>query len=145
MKIESIKPSALKRLGRDWVEPRPAERELWYFHDERHLMRAAVLPVQQQSAIEVRFEELNWEWHQTRNDFSSGIDNFILPAYQQIIGLGPDAVPLILRALASELDDWFWALRAITGVDPVPGDHRGYLEAMRKDWFDWAKTNSISW
>lgn len=41
------------------------------------------------------------------------------PAYQQIIALGPAAVPLLLRELEREPDHWFWALAAITGENPV--------------------------
>ena len=103
------------------------------------------MPVQQSSAVAVRFEDLCWEWHRTRDPFSSGVEKFVTPAYQQIIGMGPEAVPLILRALAREIDDWFWALRSITGADPVPEEHLGDLEAMRRDWFAWAKDSGIAW
>jgi hypothetical protein len=56
------------------------------------------------------------------------------PAYQQIIGLGPAGVPLLLRELEREPDHWFWALRAITGEDPVPEEARGRLREMAAAW-----------
>ena len=37
------------------------------------------------------------------------------PSYQRIIGLGPEAVPLLLRSLRASPDHWFAALSAITG------------------------------
>lgn len=43
------------------------------------------------------------------------------PAYQRIIGLGPPAVPMILKRLAEEPAQRFWALTAITGKDPAVG------------------------
>jgi len=39
-------------------------------------------------------------------------------AYQRIIGMGDQAIPLLLRELQREVDLWFWALEAITGEDP---------------------------
>lgn len=146
MKIERV-----RRPDREWLEPKtPVAKERgekgYYFDDNRsHLVRASILPLQRKSALQVRFEDLCWEWNKTRDEFSSGIDNFVLPAYQHIIGLGPDAVPLILRALQNQLDDWFWALRAITGADPVPAEHLGDFNQMRGDWFAWAKDNGIAW
>jgi hypothetical protein len=43
----------------------------------------------------------------------------IHPAYQQIIGLGQPAVPLLLREVERRSGRWFWALKSITREDPV--------------------------
>jgi len=59
------------------------------------------------------------------------------PAYQQIIGIGDAVVPLILQELKCAPDHWFWALNAITGVDPVPESGRGVMNEMVKAWLDW--------
>jgi hypothetical protein len=47
------------------------------------------------------------------------------------------AVPLILKELQARPDHWFTALRAITGENPVPDEHRGDLRAMADDWLRW--------
>jgi len=98
------------------------------------------------SRVVERFNRLTAEWHETRNPASSVLDicgaNF---AYQQIIGLGKDAVPLILRELDRSLDHWFWALGAITGENPVAEAHRGRLALMAQDWFTWAKRVGHQW
>jgi hypothetical protein len=65
------------------------------------------------------------------------------PAYQQIIGMGVDALPLILRELEREPDHWFWALEAITGENPVPPTDRGRLNEMARAWLRWASEHSI--
>lgn len=45
------------------------------------------------------------------------------PAYQQIIGMGEKALPLILRDLRDRpTGHWFWALNAITGEEPTLGE-----------------------
>jgi hypothetical protein len=93
---------------------------------------------------EVRFNELVQRWRRARNSLSSSAwDNVRLPEYQQIIGMGPAAIPLILAELRDELkkgepDDWFIALWAITqGENPVPEESRGNLKEMAKAWLDW--------
>jgi hypothetical protein len=56
------------------------------------------------------------------------------PAYQQIIGMGVPALPFLLEELEKEPAQWFWALKAITGEDPIPEGARGDVEAMTKAW-----------
>jgi hypothetical protein len=56
------------------------------------------------------------------------------PAYQQIIGMGPAAIPLILRDLQRRPDHWFWALTAMTGEDPVPPEDAGDMRKMAEAW-----------
>ena len=77
-----------------------------------------------------RFKKLVAEWKATRNQISSGTEMFLHPAYQKIIGMGPEVVPLILREMEANLDHWFWALKAIMEKDPVPPAHRGRLKLM---------------
>lgn len=104
-------------------------------------------PVETAPAIDfetiARFETLVDEWRKARDPFTSGIENFILPAYQQIIGLGPAALPLIFQKLQHGADEWFWALRSITGENPVKEQHVGNQEGMRKDWLEWASANNL--
>ncbi len=63
----------------------------------------------------------------------------MLPAYQAIIGMGRTALPFIFEELHQRGGHWFWALRAITGENPVPPEHRGNVEAMTQDWLRWAR------
>jgi hypothetical protein len=63
------------------------------------------------------------------------------PAYQEIITMGQEVVPLLLRDLEQEPDHWFAALRAITGAHPVPPEDRGDLHKMAAAWLRWGKDN----
>jgi hypothetical protein len=92
--------------------------------------------------LEEEFVRLTKAWRNGRGP-SSSISKFVLhPAYQQIIGLGPAAVPLILRELSEQrLDHWFWALRAITGEDPARPEHAGNLRLLAADWLRWGAEN----
>src|SRR2546426_3866753 len=60
-----------------------------------------------------RFSELASAWKKETRLLSSMTDMILHPAYQQIIGLGRGALPLILEELARQPDYWFWALFAI--------------------------------
>lgn len=66
------------------------------------------------------------------------------PAYQEIIGMGERAIPLLLGELRREPDDWFWALHAITGVNPVPEASRGNVQAMADAWVEWGLQNGLT-
>jgi len=94
-----------------------------------------------------KFRELVANWRETRNSLDSGIAIFTNTAYQQIIGMGEEVVPLILEELQAKPDYWFWALKAITGVssDPGPKSHRGRLALMAQDWLDWAEHQGYQW
>ena len=88
-----------------------------------------------------RFRDLVRQWKEATIFTSSGTEMALHPAYQQIIGMGRDAIPLILEELQREEDHWFWALKSITGEDPVaPGD-RGNLPKVTEAWLRWAQTN----
>ena len=86
-----------------------------------------------------RFQQLAAEWREKSAFLSSPEQMAMLEPYQRIIGIGTPAIPLILRELAREPDHWFWALRAITGVNPVPPDSRGDVAAMTAAWLVWGK------
>lgn len=88
-----------------------------------------------------RFRELVRQWKEATVFTSSGTELALHPAYQQIIGMGKEAIPLILEELQREEDHWFWALKSITGNDPVPAVDRGNLPKMTAAWLRWAQTN----
>ena len=91
------------------------------------------------SDVRPRFVELCSRWKEETSFVSSMTERAMHPAYQQIIGLGHEVLPLIFEQLESDPDHWFWALEAITGESPVPEEHAGDLERMRDDWLLWAK------
>src|SRR5688500_13362738 len=73
------------------------------------------------------FAALVAQWKAARANVSRVDKMVLLAPYQQIIGMGHQAVPLLLKELNQAPDHWFWALHAITGVNPVPEEARGSL------------------
>jgi hypothetical protein len=76
--------------------------------------------------------------------FNSSMTSILLhPAYQRIIGLGPDVVPFVLRDLAETGAHWSWALQALTGENPVPAEHEGRPRLMAQAWFQWGRDKNL--
>jgi hypothetical protein len=67
----------------------------------------------------------------------------MLKPYQQIIGMGWPAVPLILEELQREPDQWFWALEAITDANPVLPESAGNVRLMAQAWVEWGKRQEL--
>jgi len=89
-------------------------------------------------SIEQLFAQLAAAWRKNAAFVSSIHDMALDLAYQRIIGLGPEALPLILRELQARPDHWFWALRAISGEDPALTSDR-FDDAVAA-WLTWGKT-----
>jgi hypothetical protein len=109
-----------------------------------------ILPPQHlpENLIEIaerKFLRLRDEWKQKRGPESSSLRLAFHPSYLKIIGMGPEAVPFLLRELEHDPDMWFVALRAITEADPVPDAIRGNVEAMARAWLAWAKNEGYWW
>ena len=67
------------------------------------------------------------------------------PAYQQIIAMGLEVVPLLFRELEREPDHWFRALHVLTGADPVPPESRGKIREMAAAWLRWGRDQGYQW
>lgn len=91
------------------------------------------------AGVEATFQALAQAWKLERGPSSSTTERSMCPSYQRIIGLGPAVVPLLLRELDRAPDHWFWALKSITGADPVPDTSRGKIREMAQCWLDWGR------
>lgn len=100
-------------------------------------------PVQREHSVEERFHALSRQWEEETGHLSSISQIVMHPAYQQIIGMGPAVVPLLLNDLVRTKSHWFWALRAITGENPVSHEDRGYIERMAHAWADWGRARGL--
>jgi hypothetical protein len=91
------------------------------------------------------FSQLADEWNNDTQFQSSLATITSHPAYQKIVSLGDEVVPLILRDMAASHRPWFSALREITGIDPVHHSERGNVAAMVNSWLRWARASNIRW
>lgn len=87
-----------------------------------------------------RFAKLARKWKAETSVLSNVVKRAMNPSYQSIIGMGDSAVPLILNDLLKNgPDDWFWALTAITGQNPITKDIAGDMNAMTEAWLKWGR------
>lgn len=86
-----------------------------------------------------KFQSLANQWRKETRHLSLISDIVLNTAYQQIIGMGASAIPLILQELKEQPDHWFWALRSIVGESPIPAADRGRLSKMTEAWLAWGK------
>jgi hypothetical protein len=91
------------------------------------------------------FAELVALWKRERGPHSSSAKLAEHPAYQQIIAMGPDVIPLLLRELERQPDHWFRALHALTGTDPVPPESQGKVREMAAAWLRWGREQGYQW
>lgn len=87
----------------------------------------------------IRFLSLKKEWEDNTAHLSSVTEIAMHPAYQKIIGMGPVAIPLILEEMKKKPGHWFWALKSITGEDPVLPEKRGKIKQMTEAWREWGR------
>jgi hypothetical protein len=95
--------------------------------------------------VEQRFRRLAAVWLAQTAHVSSSSDLVAHPAFQEIVGMGPAVIPLLLRELDKRTGHWHRALRRITGADPVPPADRGNLGKMREAWLRWGKEQGYQW
>ena len=92
-------------------------------------------------AIEVidKFYTLATEWQSEVGGMSSTAQMSQHPAYQQIINMGSQVVPLLLSELKKNPLYWLAALNAITGENPIKPEQRGRVKQMASAWIKWGE------
>lgn len=87
-----------------------------------------------------RFYKLKKQWYSDVAGYSSTTCMIKHSSYQEIIAMGPKAVPLIMNDLQKNGPNfWFYALRLLTNIDPVITGHQGYILKITDDWLNWWK------
>jgi hypothetical protein len=85
-----------------------------------------------------KFRTLRDLWYRETGMLSLIRQKALHPAYQQIIGMGREALPFIFDEMRKQKGDWYWALESITDVEERPERHSS-PEAAREAWLEWAK------
>lgn len=135
-----------------WVTPQAAELQM-LSSTQRSEMAMPLLGFEKlinaDIAALIKFRDLSQEWKKQRGAMSSITAMSMLRPYQQIIGMGSDALPFILAELRREADDpdqWFWALSTIAEANnlapPQIGVNiQGDYQAMAQVWLEWGESH----
>jgi len=137
--MPSVEPNVLEGT---WEEIRGYESRL-----AGHRVRVTILDPDDTPAVRVdeKFAALAAQWR-AETAWTSAVSQMVMhPAYQEIIGMGRDVIPYLLRELERQPEHWFWALRAITGADPVRPEQRGQVAAMAQSWRQWGQEHGYHW
>jgi hypothetical protein len=97
-------------------------------------------------STEQRVVRLLGRWREETAYLSSSTKITGHPAYQELIALGPAALPFLFRDLEQTGDGHLSkALAAITGAHPVPAEERGQVRKIAETWLRWARENGHRW
>jgi len=111
----------------------------WKLYELERCERGSDSRVGAPRTAEETFKELAAKW-QAETAHLSAIDDIVLhPAYQDIIGLGPSVIPLLLTQLQATPNHWFWALEHITRQNPVRPEDIGIIRKMADSWLEWGR------
>jgi len=92
-------------------------------------------------ALEKEFERLVANWKRETRAQSSLGEIFTNDSYQRILGMGKDALPMILADLQKAPGHWFYALEKIVGHDVASGA-KTFGEA-RDNWLQWGYKQNL--
>jgi hypothetical protein len=90
--------------------------------------------------LKAEFDSLVKQWQQETSFHSSLGEIFTHEAYQRIMAMGRDALPLILSELRRKPGHWFYALEKIAGDDKAVGAKN--FAAARAAWLEWGYKNN---
>lgn len=141
-------PDIYRALGGRLVEegmPDPAWRKMIATLKQWFGMEPEAREQRGKASLEAQFAALVERWLEETSHLSSMTAIIEHPAYQQIIAMGQDVIPLILRDLEAEPKHWGPALRAITGKRPVPREHAGKIKLVAEAWLRWAREHGYVW
>jgi hypothetical protein len=94
-------------------------------------------------SVEQRFHRLEAQW-KADTEFLSDAGKIVdHPAFQAIIALGPDVIPIMLHDLEARPSLWVWALPDITGENPVPAADAGNIRKMTDAWLKWGRAKGL--
>ena len=94
-------------------------------------------------SVEQKLRRLEAQWKADTRFLSDANRIIDHPAFRQIIALGKDVVPLLLRDLEAQASLWVWALPEITGENPMPASDAGNIRKMSDAWLKWGRAQGL--
>ena len=93
-----------------------------------------------------RFHEASKKWYEGTCYLSSPSQIMAHPSFHECMALAEENKALTIKLMLEELRDhrihWFWALTKLTGDNPIPQEHAGYVVKMCNDWVEWGVEKS---
>jgi hypothetical protein len=125
----------------DWTQAQPTRFELFGPISNTAVILADFVAMPE--TTEEKFRRLRAEWEDQTINLSSLDEMFSNAAYKAIIEMGKPALPYLFTELKTSPHHWFYALRKITGEDPIPKSAAGNLQKMASAWLKWGRKSGI--
>jgi hypothetical protein len=118
-----------------------SQADAWHKAAQKQKLKHTLVRLQHSKAAasQKRFDSLVARWKADTAFSSSDTDVVMHPAYQDVIGMGKRAIPMILRELKTSGGNWFWALRHISGENPIDPLDVGKTRKMSEAWIRWGQ------
>lgn len=136
------------RLGKDFIKhvtPERPRRRGRRYESGLNLASTHITAVSNarsvagEQSLEKRFREHADTWERQTAFLSATPMRVLHDSYQSIMAMGPAVVPILLCDLQKTRRHWFWALRHLTNVDPVPEKDKGNVDKMIAAWVEWGR------
>jgi len=127
----------------DWPQTLSEELRLLHAIDERVRKALARPHAAAVPSIEEQFRQQAEKWKRETKHLSSPTQKLMHPSYQAILGMGRDVLPLMLRDLAQNRTEWFWALSYITHENPISREDAGKMDKMIWAWVNWGTAKGL--
>ena len=137
----------------DWTEPEQEPSLDWDKADRKSPDRKRLLLIGEvvakaftaasSVALQQRFDEQAERWKRETRHLSSPTQKMMHPSYQAVLGMGKEVVPLLLRDLAQNRTEWFWALSYLTQENPIRREDAGKMDTMIAAWVGWGKERGL--
>ena len=94
-------------------------------------------------SLEEKFREQAEKWQRETKHLSSPTQKIMHPSYQAVLGMGNEVVPFLLRDLAQNRGEWFWALSYLTQENPIKREDAGKMDKMIASWVSWGQERGL--
>jgi len=99
--------------------------------------------VAEKREAESQFQQLTKQWKRETSILGNLSQIVMHPAYQRIMAMGPDVIPLILKEMSREPGHWFWALHNLVPLGEDPAEGTTTIREATRLWLDWGRKKGI--
>jgi hypothetical protein len=117
-------------------------------HSATHSGHCVWIPIKKTvveiSPVEKQFNELAANWRRETGVYSTMLDK-INDSYLEIIGMGKDVIPFMLKDMLKPTGTahWHTALKALTKDDPVLEEDLNKPKKIKQAWIEWGVRKRI--
>jgi hypothetical protein len=119
-----------------------ADVDAWLGHSELVWFSEPEIPVvhnERTERLRPEFSNLAKQWKR-ETAIAGHLSKIVLHgAYQRIMAMGPDVIPLILEDLSHSPGHWFWALHNLVPKDGDPATGTTTIKDATRAWLDWGR------